>query len=57
MQPAYSQWFGGKQYPVAEQLAREVISLPMHPELNETVQYEIVQAVMRALAAIPSEVT
>ncbi len=37
-------------FPVAEQAAREVISLPMHPFLDETDQDQIVSAVMEAVA-------
>lgn len=36
-------------FPVAEKAADEVISLPMHPHLDETAQDEIVEAVIAAL--------
>jgi dTDP-4-amino-4,6-dideoxygalactose transaminase len=40
----------GNGLPVAERLAKEVLSLPMHPYLDETTQMRIVDAVRRALA-------
>jgi dTDP-4-amino-4,6-dideoxygalactose transaminase len=42
---------GGNGLPVAERLAGEVVSLPMHPYLSEEVQDRIVRAVKDALAA------
>ncbi len=48
-QPAYAAGYAGQSYPVAEALAREVISLPMHADLDESTQQRVVAAV-RALA-------
>ncbi|HEY8566480.1 MAG TPA: DegT/DnrJ/EryC1/StrS aminotransferase family protein [Beijerinckiaceae bacterium] len=42
---------GGNGLPVAERLATEVVSLPMHPYLSEEVQDRVVRAVKDALAA------
>ena len=44
-QQAFARWFEGQSLPVTEQLTREVISLPMHTELNEEVVEEIAGAV------------
>jgi UDP-2-acetamido-2-deoxy-ribo-hexuluronate aminotransferase len=44
-QPAYAAGCAGQSYPVAECLAREVISLPMHADLDEATQQRIVAAV------------
>ena len=44
-QPAYAGFFPGAAFPNSERLAREVLSLPMHPHLSEAVQDRIVQAV------------
>ena len=44
-QPAYAALFPGAAFPNSERLAREVLSLPMHPHLSEAVQDRIVQAV------------
>jgi UDP-2-acetamido-2-deoxy-ribo-hexuluronate aminotransferase len=44
-QPAYAAAQAGRSYPVSEQLAREVISLPMHADLDEATQQRIVAAV------------
>lgn len=38
------------QFPVAEQAAREVLSLPMYPELNETEQDQIIGVVQEFFA-------
>jgi len=48
-QPAYAALSPGAAYPVAERLASEVLSLPMHPYLTEAVQDRIVEAVARLL--------
>ena len=48
-QPAYAAGYQGQSFPVSERLAREVISLPMHADLDEATQQRIVAAV-RALA-------
>jgi len=44
-QPAYAGLFPDATFPNSERLAREVLSLPMHPHLSEAVQDRIVQAV------------
>ncbi|MGH8700656.1 MAG: DegT/DnrJ/EryC1/StrS family aminotransferase, partial [Burkholderiales bacterium] len=44
-QPAYAALFEGEVYPVSEALAREVLSLPMHPYLDEGTQTRIAQTV------------
>lgn len=44
-QPAYAKAFAGQSFPVAESLAREVVSLPMHPDLDTETQQRIVAAV------------
>jgi UDP-2-acetamido-2-deoxy-ribo-hexuluronate aminotransferase len=50
-QPAYAADFVGQTFPVAESLAREVLSLPMHPYLDEATQDKIVSAVRAAVGA------
>jgi UDP-2-acetamido-2-deoxy-ribo-hexuluronate aminotransferase len=49
-QPAYAAGWEGVSFPVAERLAREVISLPMHPYLDAATQDRIVAAVCAAVA-------
>ena len=49
-QPAYAALFGGARYPVSEQLGRGVLSLPMHPYLDEPTQTRIAEAVRAVLA-------
>jgi UDP-2-acetamido-2-deoxy-ribo-hexuluronate aminotransferase len=44
-QPAYAQGYAGQSFPNAERLAREVISLPMHPYLDAATQTRIADAV------------
>jgi UDP-2-acetamido-2-deoxy-ribo-hexuluronate aminotransferase len=44
-QPAYAALFPGAVFANSERLAREVLSLPMHPHLSEAVQDRIVEAV------------
>ena len=44
-QPAYAAVQAGRSFPVSERLAREVISLPMHADLDEATQQRIVAAV------------
>ncbi|MFG1360304.1 DegT/DnrJ/EryC1/StrS family aminotransferase [Xanthobacter pseudotagetidis] len=52
LQPAYKHYpAAGALLPVCEALAEEVISLPMHPDLDEATQDRIVGAVRRALGA------
>jgi UDP-2-acetamido-2-deoxy-ribo-hexuluronate aminotransferase len=43
-QPAYKRWYEGQSFPVAEKLAREVISLPMSADLKEADQDRIAAA-------------
>jgi UDP-2-acetamido-2-deoxy-ribo-hexuluronate aminotransferase len=50
-QPAYARFFPGASFPVSETLAREVLSLPMHPYLDEGTQRRIVDAVRTASGA------
>ena len=50
-QPAYAAGYAGQSFPVSERLAREVISLPMHADLDEATQQRIVAAV-RELAPV-----
>lgn len=51
-QPAYAQYpSAGNGLPVCEKLAGEVISLPMHPYLDEAAQERVIAAVRRALGA------
>jgi len=49
-QPAYASWAAGANCPVAEQVAREVLSLPMHAYLDEATQSRIVEVLARAAA-------
>jgi UDP-2-acetamido-2-deoxy-ribo-hexuluronate aminotransferase len=44
-QPAYAAACAGQSFPNSERLAREVISLPMHPYLDEATQSRIAAAV------------
>jgi len=44
-QPAYAAHCVGQSFPVAERLAREVISLPMHADLDQETQRRIAAAV------------
>lgn len=44
-QPAYAAACAGRSFPVAERLAREVISLPMHADLDPGAQQRIAAAV------------
>jgi len=48
-QPFYVPMFRGESYPVSEQLARGVLSLPMHPYLDEATQNRVVRAVRAAV--------
>ena len=49
-QPAYAHLCCPDCTTVARQMAREVISLPMHPDLTEADQDRIVSAIMAVLA-------
>jgi dTDP-4-amino-4,6-dideoxygalactose transaminase len=44
-QPAYATGCAGRSFPVAERLAREVISLPMHADLDPDAQLRIAATV------------
>jgi len=46
-QPAYATAHAGESYPVSERLAGEVLSLPMHADLDEATQDHIVDALRR----------
>jgi UDP-2-acetamido-2-deoxy-ribo-hexuluronate aminotransferase len=48
-QPAFAAACSGQSFPVAERLAREVISLPMHADLDEPTQRRVASA-LRAFA-------
>jgi UDP-2-acetamido-2-deoxy-ribo-hexuluronate aminotransferase len=50
-QPAYAAGREAESFPVAERLAREVISLPMHPQLDEPTLQRIAAAVREAARA------
>jgi UDP-2-acetamido-2-deoxy-ribo-hexuluronate aminotransferase len=50
-QPAYAGAHAGESYPVSERLAREVLSLPMHADLDDATQACIVSALARTLRA------
>jgi UDP-2-acetamido-2-deoxy-ribo-hexuluronate aminotransferase len=49
-QPAYAQRAGGARFPVTEALAREVVSLPVHPYLGAPIQDQIATIVLKAAA-------
>ena len=54
-QTAYERYpVAGNGLPVSEMLAREVISLPMHPYLTEQVQDYIIEAVRDSLRSLRS---
>ena len=53
-QPAYAAAQAGRSFPVSELLAREVISLPMHADLDEATQQRIVAAVREFRPGAPS---
>ena len=49
-QPAYAEFAAGEgATPVSDVLAETVMSLPMHPDLDETTQDQIVTALRTAL--------
>jgi UDP-2-acetamido-2-deoxy-ribo-hexuluronate aminotransferase len=50
-QPAYAAAHAGESYPISERLAREVLSLPMHADLDELTQDRIIDALQRGLSA------
>jgi len=47
-QPAYAAAHAGQSFPISERLAAEVLSLPVHPYLEHSVQDRIVAAVAEA---------
>jgi UDP-2-acetamido-2-deoxy-ribo-hexuluronate aminotransferase len=47
-QPAYSEGYVGDSFAVSERLAREVVSLPMHADLDEATQRRIANALEEA---------
>jgi UDP-2-acetamido-2-deoxy-ribo-hexuluronate aminotransferase len=50
-QSAYAQFSRGHDFPISEQLAREVISLPMHADLDKTTQEYIAKLVRDSATA------
>ena len=48
-QPAYAGGYAGQSFTAAERLAREVVSLPMHADLDEATQQRIVAAVRESV--------
>jgi dTDP-4-amino-4,6-dideoxygalactose transaminase len=58
LQPAYAELGQGRgSFPVAEQLADEVLSLPMYPELTPALIGEVVDSLDRAVGARPAATT
>jgi UDP-2-acetamido-2-deoxy-ribo-hexuluronate aminotransferase len=49
MQPAYQAYGAGARFPASERAAKEVLSLPMHADLDETAQDRVADALMQAL--------
>ena len=49
LQPAFATRESARRYPVAEDAARQVISLPMHPYLTEAEQVRVVSALRDAV--------
>jgi UDP-2-acetamido-2-deoxy-ribo-hexuluronate aminotransferase len=52
-QPAYAALFEGQRYPVSEELGQAVLSLPMHPYLDEATQTRITQTIRASLGRVP----
>jgi len=48
-QPAYRAGYEGHSYPASERLAKSVLSLPMHADLDEATQARVVAAIGMAL--------
>jgi UDP-2-acetamido-2-deoxy-ribo-hexuluronate aminotransferase len=51
-QPAYASLCRAPNLPVAERLAREVVSLPMYADLDDSTQRRITDAVARAVRMV-----
>ena len=49
-QPAYRQFGAELHFPVSEKLADEVISLPMYPDMSESIQDQIIDAIRQTMA-------
>ncbi|MCC2645045.1 MAG: aminotransferase DegT, partial [Burkholderiales bacterium] len=49
-QPALQAYYHGQDLSTSERLANEVVSLPMHPYLDEACQNKIVEAVIHSLS-------
>ena len=50
LQKAYRKFgYGGGDFPVSEQMSREVLSLPMHSELKEEDQVTVATAIKNIL--------
>ncbi len=49
LQPALSRYHNGQSFPHSEYIAKRVVSLPMHPYLDETTQDKIIEAVKQAV--------
>lgn len=49
-QPAYAQYAKAGETPVSDELARSVLSLPMHPFLDEPTQDQVVSSLKAALS-------
>ena len=56
-QPAYASGYAGRSFAVAERLAKEVLSLPMHPDLGEATQQDVAAAVAEGLRSIATATT
>ena len=53
-QPAYAAGYAGQSFPASERLAREVISLPMHADLDEGTQQRIVAGMRECAERMPA---
>jgi dTDP-4-amino-4,6-dideoxygalactose transaminase len=53
-QPAYREFEADARLPVSESLARQVISLPIYPDMTEGIQDRIVHELGAALAEMQS---
>jgi dTDP-4-amino-4,6-dideoxygalactose transaminase len=53
MSGAYKSYFKGRtSFPIAEQLASSILSLPLYPHLGEGAAAEVVEAVLQAVATL-----